>query len=126
MIQTLGLTGRCKTEECDFFKAIPSGGNACLLSHILHDWPDDRCRIILDNCFDALSSGERILVVEIIVPPGNEPSIAKLLDMEMMVMTGGRERTVEEYRDLLEASGFTFSRVIPTKESVSIIEGIRP
>jgi hypothetical protein len=124
-IKARGIEGRCEAVECDFFKEIPTGGDACLLSHILHDWSDDQCAIILQNCYNALNPKSKLLVVEMIVPSGNEPSVAKLLDLEMLVITGGRERTEPEFKDLLESSGFSLSRIIPTRESVFVIEGIR-
>jgi hypothetical protein len=123
IITARGMEDRCRAEECDFFKAIPPGSDEYLLSNILHDWPDGKCGIILRNVKRAMRRDSRLLVVEMIVPPGNEPSIAKLLDLEMMVMTGGRERTEGEFRDLLESSGFEISRIIPTEENICIIEG---
>lgn len=124
-IKVHGIEDRCQAVECDFFEKIPSGSDAYLMSNILHDWPDEQCRIILSNCHKAMKQGSRLLIVEMVVPPGNEPSVAKLLDLEMLVTTGGRERTEAEYKDLLVSSGFRLSRIIPTKESVCIIEGIR-
>ena len=125
MIQARGIEDRCQAVECDFFKKVPSGSDAYLMSNILHDWSDEQCRIILTNCKHAMKKESRILLVEMIVPPGNEPSVAKLLDLEMFVMTGGRERTEAEFKDLFEASGFKLSRIIPTEENICIIEGFR-
>ncbi len=125
MIQTLGVENRCQVEECDFFERIQPGSDAYLLSNILHDWSDDQCRVILTNCRKAMKKKSRLLVVEMVVPPGNEPHIAKLLDLEMFVMTGGRERTEAEFRTLFESSGLHLSRIIPTQESICILEGIR-
>lgn len=125
MIQARGIEDRCQTVECDFFKKIPSGSDAYLMSNILHDWPDEQCRIILTNCHRAMRIESRLLIVEMVIPPGNEPSIAKLLDLEMLVTTGGRERTEKEFKTLLESSGFKLSRTIATKESICIIEGIK-
>jgi hypothetical protein len=95
------------------------------MSNILHDWSDDRCNLILRNCHKAMKPSSKLLIVEMVIPPGNQPSIAKLLDLEMLVMTGGRERTESEFIKLFESSGFGFSRTIPTKESICLIEGIR-
>jgi ubiquinone/menaquinone biosynthesis C-methylase UbiE len=95
------------------------------MSNILHDWPDKQCQIILTNCHRVMKTESRLLVVEMVIPPGNEPSVAKLLDLEMLVITGGRERTEAEFNNLFVSSGFKLSRIIPTKESVFIIEGIR-
>ncbi len=125
IIQARGIEDRCQTVDCDFFSRIPSGSDAYLMSNVLHDWTDEQCRIILTNCCRAMKPESRLLVVEMVIPPGNEPSVGKLLDLEMLVITGGRERTEEEFAELFVSSGFRLSRVIPTKESVSIIEGIR-
>ncbi|MCP4347949.1 MAG: methyltransferase [Desulfobacterales bacterium] len=124
-IRAREMEDRCEVVECDFFRQIPVGADAYLMSHILHDWKDEECRVILKNCHDAMKPGSKLLIVEMIIPPGNEPSIVKLLDLEMFVITGGRERTEDEFRYLLESSGFELSRIIPTKESICVIEGIR-
>jgi hypothetical protein len=124
-IHNRGLQTRCEVVECDFFKEIPAGSEAYLMSHILHDWDDERCQRILANCHAAMKPGSTLLVVETVIPPGNEFSVAKLMDLEVLVMGGGRERTEAEFRDLFESSGFTLSRVVPTQESISVIEGIR-
>ena len=125
IIQSQGLEDRCEAVECDFFKKIPSGSDAYFMSNILHDWSDKQCQIILTNCHRAMKPESILLVVEMVVPPGNLPSIAKLLDLEMLVTTGGRERTEKEFKTLLESSGFKLSRTIATKESICIIEGLR-
>jgi hypothetical protein len=125
IIRTRGIGDRCQALECDFFKKIPSGSDAYLMSNILHDWPDEQCQIILTNCHRAMKAESRLLVVEMVVPPGNEPSVAKLLDLEMLVITGGRERTEAEFNHLFVSSGLKLLRIISTKESVCIIEGIR-
>ena len=124
-IQSRGLEDRCEVVECDFFKEIPAGRDGYLMSHILHDWPSDKCKIILENCHQAMKPESKLLIVEMVVPPGNQPSIAKLLDLEMLVTTGGRERTEKEFKTLLESSGFKLLQTIPTKESICVIEGIR-
>ena len=125
IIQSRGLEDRCQAAECDFFKKISSGSDAYLMSNILHDWSDEQCQIILTNCHRAMKTESRLLVVEMVISPGNEPSVAKLLDLEMLVITGGRERTETEFNNLFVSSGFKLSRIIPTKESVCVIEGIR-
>ena len=124
-IRKHGLEDRCEVAECDFFEEIPKGGDAYLLSHILHDWPDDRCRVILKNCLRVMKPDSKLLVVETIVPSGNEPCVSKLLDLEMLVITGGRERTEAEFDDLFGSSGFKRLRTFPTEESVSLIEAVR-
>jgi hypothetical protein len=124
-LRARGLENRCQAVECDMLKHIPSGSDAYLLSHILHDWPDAQCHEILKNCHQAMNTGANLLIIEILIPPGNQPSIGKLLDLEMMVTTGGRERTEQEYSTLLESTSFEISQIIPTNASVSIIEGTR-
>ncbi|MEE4354608.1 MAG: methyltransferase [Desulfatiglans sp.] len=124
IIQARGIEDRCQAVECDFFKNIPSGSDAYLMSNILHDWSDEQCQIILTNCHRAMKPESRLLIVEMVIPHGNEPSIAKLLDLEMLVITGGRERTETEFNNLFVSSGFKLSRIIPTKELVCIIEGV--
>ncbi len=125
IIRSRGLENRCQAVECDFFNEIPAGSDVYLMSNILHDWQDEQCHIILTNCHRAMKTGSKLLVVEMIIPPGNEPSVAKLLDLEMLVTTGGRERTEAEFKNLFESSGFKLSRIIPTKDGVCVIEGIR-
>lgn len=119
------LTERCTALECDFFKEIPVNSSAFLMSHILHDWEDEKAIKILKNCHSAMTSDEKIIVVESVVPDNNEFSIAKLLDLEVLVIGGGKERTESEFRLLFESSGFKLSRIVQTRESISIIEGIR-
>jgi len=125
IIQARGIAGRCQAVECNFFEKIPSGSDAYLLSNILHDWPDEPCQIILKNCRRAMKTESRLLVVEMLIPPGNEPSVAKLLDLEMLVITGGQERTEAEFNHLFVSSGFKLSRIIQTKEGICVIEGLR-
>ncbi|MHC4558234.1 MAG: methyltransferase [Planctomycetota bacterium] len=125
LLRDRGLGHRCQAEECDFFKSISPGSDAYLLSNILHDWPDEQCHKILTNCRRAMRTDSKLLVMEMIVPTGNEPSVSKLLDLEMLVTTGGRERTESEFRELFGSSDFELARIIPTKEDVCIIEGIK-
>lgn len=124
-IQNRGMEARCRVLACDFLQEIPGGSEMYLMSHILHDWPDAKCRLILKNCYRAMQPGSRLIIVEMIVPPGNTPAVAKLLDMEMLVITGGRERTEAELGELLEVTGFKLARVISTRENIDIIEAIR-
>jgi O-methyltransferase domain len=124
-LEAAGLAGRCDVAAGDFFAAVPEGGDAYLLKHVLHDWDDDRCAAILRNCRRAMAGGGgRLLVVEALLPPGNEPSYGKYLDVAMLVLLTGRERGGEEYARLLAAAGFALSRVVPTRSEVSVLEAI--
>jgi len=109
----------------NFFESVPSGGDAYLLRRIIHDWDDEKSLMILKNCHQAMPEHGKLLLVESLIPPGNEPSPAKFIDLIMLLMTGGRERTEEEYRSLLQSSGFELTRVIPTPSMLSIIEAVK-
>ena len=124
-IQARGLDARCTAVECDFFTEIPAGSDAYLMSHILHDWNYTQCQTILSNCHKAMHPGARLLIVEAVIPAGNEFSIGKLLDLEVFVMGGGCERTETEFRDLLESCGYRLSQIVPTEESICVIEAVR-
>jgi O-methyltransferase domain len=117
------LEGRCTIVEGSFFESIPKGADAYLMRHIIHDWTDEQSAGILQNCRKAISANGRVLIVEAVVPPGNDPSISKFFDMTMMTVPGGLERTVDEYRALFEKAGFRLASVTPTASAVSIIEG---
>lgn len=123
-LASYGLNGRCRTVAGDFFQAVPAGADAYLLKHIIHDWDDERSVAILRNVRKAIDTSGRLLVVEVVIGPGNEPSFGKLLDLEMMVIPGGRERTADEYRDLFAAAGFRLTGIHATPAPTSIIEGL--
>jgi hypothetical protein len=107
----------------DFFEAVPANGDLYLLKFVLHDWDDERSGHILNNIRRVIDPSGRLIVVEIVLPPMNEPHIGPLIDLNMMVMTGGAERTEIEYRELLAKSGFRMDRVTPTPSPFSVIEG---
>jgi hypothetical protein len=106
----------------DFFEAVPAGGDLYLLKFVLHDWDDERSGEILNNIRRVIDPSGRLVAVEIVLPPMNEPHIGPLIDLNMMVMTGGAERTEVEYRDLLAKSGFRMERVAATRTPFSVIE----
>jgi hypothetical protein len=122
-IELDGLQNRCRFEACDIFKAVPSGGDIYLLRFILHDWNDAESRRILQTIRTAIPLAGRVLTVEMLVPETNEPGFVQLMDINMLVMTGGRERTAAEYRDLYAAAGFQLVRTIPTGTPFFILEG---
>jgi hypothetical protein len=122
-LRTLGLQKRCSVIAGDFFESVPEGADAYLMRHIIHDWPDEQAIRILSNCRRVIPRHGRILLVEFAVPSGNEPSLGKDTDMIMLAFPGGMERTEEQYRVLLERSGFRLSHVTPTRSAVCVIEG---
>lgn len=122
-IEAAGLADRCQIVGGNFFESVPSGADAYLLRHIIHDWDDEKSIRILKNIHKATKKDGRLLLVESVIPPGNEPSFGKLLDLAMLVIPGGEERTEEEYRTLYEAAGFRLTRIVPTEAEVGVIEG---
>ena len=120
---TAAIGDRCQLVEGDFFESVTEGGDAYILKWILHDWNDDQCVAILKNCRRAILPEGRLLVIEAVLPGRNEPSLNKFMDLNMLVMTGGRERTESEYRDLFEAAGFSLVRTVPTPTGFSWLEG---
>ncbi len=123
-MKAAGQAERCQYISGDFFQSVPPGGDTYILKWILHDWDDERSRKILENCRKAMPENSKLLVIEITIPSGNEPCFGKLVDLNMLVMTGGRERSEKEFRSLLEASGFKITTIVPTKSPKSIIECI--
>jgi len=122
---TAELEGRLSVAGGDFFEAVPSGGDAYLLKHILHDWGDGACITILGLIRAALAVGGRVLILEQVIPAGNDPSPGKLLDLNMLVMTeGGRERTPSEYAQLLQRAGLRLVAIHPTAAPISIVEAV--
>jgi hypothetical protein len=119
-----GLAERCEVVAGDFFPAVPVGADAYLLKYVIHDWDDERSLAILKNCRRAMTNEARLLLVETIVPKPGEPHFAKLQDLEMMVVAGSQERTVDEYSRLLGQAGFRLARVVPTTEPASILEAV--
>jgi len=123
-ILSLGMTDRIQPIPTNFFESVPSGGDAYLMRHIIHDWTDEQSLTILRNVRKAIGPKGRLLLVESVILPGNDPSFAKFLDLNMMVVPGGKERTEQQYRALYEAAGFRLERIVPTKTDVSVIEGV--
>jgi hypothetical protein len=122
-----GQTGRCDLVAGDFFSSVPAGSDVYVLKKVIHDWNDQRARAILTNCRNAMHGTARLLLIEPVVPPGNDPAFSKLLDLLMLVWpSGGRERTEVEHQANLAAAGLRLSRVVPTNSGVSIIEAVRP
>jgi hypothetical protein len=116
--------GRCISLGGDFFKDVPAGADAYILCGVIHDWADDHSLQILKNCHRAMAKKGRVLLVETVVPDTDANCFSKLLDLNMLVMTGGRERTKAEFCALFDASGYKLTRIIPTIAPQSVIEAI--
>jgi len=119
------VSDRCRPVAGDFFQAVPDGGDVYLLAQILHDWDDQRSATILSNCHRAVRPGGKVLVVELVIPPDNEPSFGKWLDLHMLVLLTGRERTEAEYGSLFSSAGFRLTGVTPTESGASIVQGVK-
>ena len=123
-IASEALTPRCDVVAGDFFQAVPRGGDAYMLKSIIHDWDDEQSVALLTNCRQAMTAAARLLVIETVVPPPGEAHYAKYQDLEMLVLLGSQERTVEEYTALLRRAQFELVRVVPTQEPLSIVEAV--
>ena len=117
-------TGRCEVAGGSFFESVPAGGDGYLLKTVIHDWDDERALQILRNVRAAIAPGGRVLLFEMVLPEGAPAHLGLLLDLEMLVSAGGRERTRAEYTDLLARAGFRLTRVLPTPTPLAIIEAV--
>src|SRR5579872_2168904 len=122
LIQARGVADRVRIEAGNFFETVPAGGDAYLLSHIIHDWSEGQCLTILGNCRRAMKPSSRLLIIEMVLPDGDTPHPGKMLDMVMLAVTGGQERAEPEYRTLLDKARFRLTRVVPTESAVSVVE----
>lgn len=121
-IEAAGLADRCETIGGNFFESVPAGGDAYILKWIIHDWDDEKSIRILRNVREQMSPTSKLILVDSVVPESAEPHFSKFIDLNMLVMTGGKERTESEFRQLLGSAGFKLLRVIPTELPTSIIE----
>jgi len=122
LLRAKGVDSRVRIECGSFFETVPGGGDAYILSHIIHDWNEDQCLTILGNCRKAMKRGAKLLIVEFVLPEADTPHFGKLLDMVMLAIPGGEERTAIEYGSLLARAGLKMTRVVPTASDVSIVE----
>jgi hypothetical protein len=131
LLERAGVLDRCEIRNGEFFKSVPSGGDAYLMSRVIHDWGDERATTILQNCRAAMQKRGKVLVIDRLVEVGGEPNDPQTLmtlfsDLTMLALGGGmeaKERTLEEFRALFGASGFELTRAIPTRSGYFIIEG---
>jgi hypothetical protein len=118
------LAARTRFERCDFFQAIPPGSRAYLMKNIIHDWDDAQARQVLINCRRAIPDDGVLLIVEYCVGEDNVASLGKMVDLVMLTITGGKERTIEEHRALLAGAGFQLNQIIPVSPEIVIIEAL--
>ena len=124
LIQSRGMSSRASFSAGSFFESVPSGADLYMMSHVLHDWSEQQCLAILGNCHKSMPANGRLLIIEMVLPEDNSFHPGKMLDISMLTLTPGQERSEVEYRALLEKAGFHLSRVIPTSSTqVSIVRG---
>jgi hypothetical protein len=129
-LRAAGVEDRCEVVTGDFFDTVPAGADAYIMKSVIHDWDDERCITILSNCRQAMKADGKVLVVEPVVPETVKPSFALLgvmmSDLNMLVNTGGKERTEEEFAALLRAADLEPTGVsrVPKPSTLSVIEGV--
>ena len=124
LLKARGVEARVAIEQGDFFERVPAGGDAYLLSHIIHDWSEEQCLTILGHCRKVMPPDGRLLIVETVLPAGDTPHQGKVQDIVMLVFPGGQERTEAEYGSLLGQAGFRLNRVVSTESIVSVVEAV--
>ena len=124
-IQAAGLANRCQVIGGSFFESVPSGAHAYIMRHVIHDWDDEKSARILKNVHGAMGKDGKLLLAEYVMPPGNTPSMARGSDLVMLVISGGKERTEEDFRALYERAGFCLTKIVPTKAGICVIEGTK-
>ena len=124
LLEARGVADRVTIEQGNFFEGVPVGGDAYILSHIIHDWNEEQCLTILGHCRKVMKPDGRLLIVETVLPAGDTPHQGKWQDMVMLVFPGGQERTEAEYASLLGKAGFRLKRVVPTESVVSVVEAV--
>ena len=124
LLAARGVSDRVTIVPGDFFQSVPPGADAYILSHIIHDWDEDQCLAILGHVRNAINPAGRLLVVEMVLPSGDTAHQGKMLDMAMLVLLGGQERTESEYEALLGKAGFRVKRIVPTNSAASLLEAV--
>ncbi len=125
MLDSYGVSDRVELVAGDFVESIPIEADIYMLKHIIHDWYDDKCEKILRNIRENMPPNARVLIIDAVIPPGNDPHPGKILDLEMLITPGGVERTEAQFNALLTNSGLRMTRIIPTRSPVSIVEAVK-
>jgi hypothetical protein len=122
LLREAGMLDRCRVVAGSFFETAPDDGDLYVLRRVVHDFDDERAVALLATVRRHMPAGATLLLMESVVPPGNEPHFAKTLDLDMLLFVGGRERTESEYAALLDRAGFRMTRVVPTISTISLVE----
>lgn len=123
-LEEFGVKDRVALAAGDFFTAVPPGGDAYIMKHIIHDWDDDKSVVILKNIRRALDGKPhgKVILLDTVIQAGNQPDMGTLIDLEMLLLPGGKERTAAEFGALFERAGFELTRIVPTQSPLSVIE----
>jgi len=125
-ITIAGLADRCQAVPCDFFAAVPEGGDAYIMKHIIHDWDDARATTILKNIAKAMGAKRgKVILFESVIADGAAPDLGKFIDIEMLAWPGGKERSAAEFRALFAGAGFELTKIVPTNSPLSVVEAVR-
>lgn len=126
MIAQTPIANRCTLVGGTFLEQVPAGGDIYMIAFVLMDWSDEEAIRILRNCRAAMGAGGKILILETLIGPANEPDFGKFLDIDIMLETSGRVRTLDEFRSLLAAAGLLLTHVYTVSAlSTSILEAVR-
>jgi SAM-dependent methyltransferase len=117
------LEGRASILSGDMFESVPAGFDAYMMKYIIHDWNDEYSRKLLANCRKGVNPGGKLLVVDQVVPPGNQFAPSKIMDLTMLLFIDGLERTETQFRNLFASAGWRMTRIIPTESPLCIVEG---
>jgi hypothetical protein len=123
-IRASEVAERCQVEGGDMFVSIPAGGDLYILKTVSHDWEDAQVLTLLRNCRAAMKPGARLLIIELVLAPKNVPDVGKFMDLFLLAIIGGQERTAEEFQNLVEEAGLVFERVLPTRTILPMQTGI--
>jgi hypothetical protein len=123
-VTAAGLTDRCQTVSGDFFQSVPEA-DSYIMKNIIHDWEESKAITILQNCARAMRGDGKILLLEAVLPAGDQPHMGKILDLEMMAIPGGQERNATQYRELLERADLRLQRIVPNDSPLSVIEAVK-
>jgi hypothetical protein len=125
ILDATDIADRCEVLAGDFFERIPEGADRYVLANVIHDWDDAHAIEILSNCRRSIATSGRVLIVERLIPDDGGDAVPTLLsDINMLVLTGGRERTNAEYGELLASAGLKLGTVLPVAFPYGVIEGL--
>jgi hypothetical protein len=126
VIDAGGVADRCQAVGGNFFESVPAGGDAYMMSQVIHDWDDAHAIQILQACHRVMTAEAKLLVIDLVITPGNDPDFTKLMDINMLVMSpNGRERTIADFERLFAQAGFKLLQAVPTPAASFIIEGVK-